>query len=84
MRTSICWFRRDLRLHDHPALTAAVAGGDEVVPVFVLDERLLSGRWPGANRVGFMLESLAALRESLRAAGGDLVVRVGRPEEVIP
>ena len=36
--TAIVWFRRDLRVHDHPALTAAVAEADVVVPVFVIDD----------------------------------------------
>jgi deoxyribodipyrimidine photo-lyase len=46
----IMWFRQDLRLADHPALTAAVAGGP-VIPVFVLDD-ILPGewRWGGASR----------------------------------
>lgn len=37
---SVLWFRRDLRLGDHPALTAAVqdAGPDGgVLPLFVVD-----------------------------------------------
>ncbi len=34
----ILWFRRDLRLADHPALTAAIARGGPVIPVFILDE----------------------------------------------
>ena len=32
----VCWFRRDLRVRDNPALAAAAAGGaNAVVPVFV-------------------------------------------------
>ncbi len=39
MTVSVMWFRADLRLHDHPALRAAVEAGSEgVVPLFVLDE----------------------------------------------
>ena len=33
----ILWFRQDLRLHDHPALTAAAQAGP-VIPVYVLDD----------------------------------------------
>ncbi|MCJ7712572.1 MAG: deoxyribodipyrimidine photo-lyase, partial [Chloroflexi bacterium] len=58
-RIAIAWFRRDLRIHDHPALTAAVASADVVIPVFVLDDALLRGRWPAPNRVWFMRESVA-------------------------
>ena len=83
-RVAITWFRRDLRLHDHPALTAAVASADVVIPVFVFDEALLHGRWPAANRVWFMRESVVALSAALGARGAGLRVLRGRPAEVIP
>jgi deoxyribodipyrimidine photo-lyase len=83
-RTALLWYRRDLRLHDHPALHAAVAAADRVVPLFILDPGLLQGRWPAPNRVRFMLDSLAALRDDLAARGAPLVVLRGRPAEVLP
>jgi deoxyribodipyrimidine photo-lyase len=82
--TALVWFRRDLRVHDHPALTAAHRAHDRVVPVFVLDRRLLEGRFPSPNRAWFLHGCLAELRESLRARGADLVLREGRPEEELP
>ena len=36
--TVICWFRRVLRLDDHPALVAAAAAG-AVIPLVILDPR---------------------------------------------
>ncbi|MGE5227496.1 MAG: cryptochrome/photolyase family protein [Planctomycetaceae bacterium] len=69
-------FTRDLRVHDHPALSAAVSSGDRVVPLFVLDPRLL-GRSP--NRDRFLLESLVDLDRSLQQRGGRLVLRRGDP-----
>ncbi len=70
----IFWFRRDLRVSDHPALAAAAARGP-VVPVFVLDEALQKPS--GANRLAFLANSLADLdRTSLDDA---LVVRNGAP-----
>jgi deoxyribodipyrimidine photo-lyase len=84
MSTAIVWFRRDLRVHDHPALTAAHREADRVVPLFVLDPRLLdAGRFPSPNRAWFMLESLRELRGALRDRGGELFVRSGRPERVL-
>ncbi len=83
-QTAIVWMRRDLRVHDHPALTAAVREAARVVPVFVLDERLLDGRFPSEPRRWFLLESLRELREALRAGGGDLIGRVGAPERELP
>ena len=76
--TAIVWFRRDLRLHDHPALRAALAEHERIVPFFCLDDRLLHGRHASGPRTQFMLDCLHDLNESL---GGRLVVRRGRPED---
>jgi deoxyribodipyrimidine photo-lyase len=78
------WFRRDLRVNDLPALTAAVAAG-KTVPCFVFDERLLTGyRFVSPARVSFMLGCLSELRGSLRNLGADLFIRIGLPEVVLP
>jgi deoxyribodipyrimidine photo-lyase len=82
--TAIVWFRRDLRVHDHPALTAAARGADRVVPAFVIDERLLGGSFPSEARAWFLYESLRELRAALRERGGDLIVRRGAPERELP
>jgi deoxyribodipyrimidine photo-lyase len=71
----VVWFRRDLRLGDHPALAEAAARGP-VVPAFVLDPALL-GRAP--RRDGWIAATLAALDADLRARGARLVVRRGEP-----
>src|SRR5215211_2286863 len=77
--TAIVWYRRDLRVHDHPALRAALDGFDQVVPAFVLDDALLRGRYASGSRTGFMLGCLSTLDGELRARGGGLVVRHGPP-----
>ena len=82
--TAILWYRRDLRVHDHPALRAALDGHDRVVPVFVLDDALLGGRYGSGARTDFMLGCLRALGAALRERGSGLVVRHGRPEHEIP
>jgi deoxyribodipyrimidine photo-lyase len=79
--TAMLWFTRDLRVHDHPALRAALDGSDGVLPVFCFDDRLLAGRHASGPRTQFMLECLADLDEHL---GGLLVVRWGRPERELP
>ncbi len=79
---SVLWFRRDLRLADHPALLAAVdAAGEtgEVVALFCLDPRLWGPA--GDNRRHFLAGCLRELDASL---GGRLVVRHGNPVEVVP
>jgi deoxyribodipyrimidine photo-lyase len=83
-RTAVVWFRRDLRLHDHPALAAAVSRADVVVPLFVFDDVLLRGRWPAPNRVWFMRESVAELGAALEALGAPLRVLRGRTAEIVP
>jgi deoxyribodipyrimidine photo-lyase len=78
--TAIVWYRRDLRVHDHPALHAALAEHEAVVPVFCFDDALLAGRHASGNRTRFMLECLSDLDASLRDRGGQLSIRRGRPE----
>ncbi len=78
MITAIVLFNRDLRLRDNPALAAA-ARTERIVPLFVLDERLLGSRFAAPNRVAFMREALADLDEGLRRAGGRLFLRRGDP-----
>jgi len=63
---ALVWFRRDLRVHDNPALTLAHRAHDEIVPVFVLDRRLIEGEYPSGPRTAFLLASLEELREALR------------------
>jgi len=76
--TTVLWFRRDLRLTDHPALAAAAADGP-VVALFVSDPRLR--RPSGAPRLAFLSRCLRALDES---TDGHLVVRAGDPAQVVP
>jgi deoxyribodipyrimidine photo-lyase len=76
--SSLLWLRRDLRLHDHPALAAA-AKAERMTPVFCLDERLLSGPHASGPRTQFMLECLTELGEQLRDRGSHLFVVRGDP-----
>jgi deoxyribodipyrimidine photo-lyase len=78
---ALFWFRRDLRLADNPGLTAAVASGRPVIPVFIHD--------PQRDRSGGALDwwlhhSLAALDKSLRKLGSRLIVRQGDALTLIP
>jgi deoxyribodipyrimidine photo-lyase len=73
----IVWLRRDLRLDDHAALAAAALRCARITCAFVLDPPLLRGERTGAPIVQFFCESLAALRERLRALGSDLALLQG-------
>lgn len=77
--TAIVWFRRDLRLNANPAFSAAVASGEPVVAVFILDKECPS--YPGAASRVWLHNSLCKLSESLLNIGIDLVVRIGRPSD---
>ena len=76
MSTTIVLFRQDLRLHDHPALTAATQRGS-VIPVFVLDD-MACGDWSmgGASR-WWLKQSLLSLGRTIAQAGGKLLLRRG-------
>ncbi|WP_277453964.1 deoxyribodipyrimidine photo-lyase [Janibacter sp. DB-40] len=78
MSTSLLWFRRDLRLGDHPALCEAAARG-EVLPLFVIDPSLWKPS--GGPKLAWLAATLRHLDESL---GGRLVIRLGDPVDVVP
>lgn len=75
---SVMWFRRDLRLGDHPALSEAAAQG-EVLGLFVIDPEFFDTA--GDVLRAYQLDSLAALNAAM---GGALVIRHGNPREVVP
>jgi deoxyribodipyrimidine photo-lyase len=81
--TAIVWFRRDLRLHDHPAWCAAAAEHGRIVPVFCLDDRLLHGRHASGARTQFLLECLEDLDMGLLRLGSRLIIRRERPERAL-
>jgi deoxyribodipyrimidine photo-lyase len=79
--SAVLWLRRDLRLHDHPALHSAAALGP-VLPVFVLDP----GLWgpAGGRRRGLLAASLIDLDARIRQLGGPGVrVLAGDPAQVL-
>jgi deoxyribodipyrimidine photo-lyase len=76
-RSALVWFRQDLRVDDHPALTAAVRTGAVVVPVFIWAPHE-EGDWPpGAASRWWLHHSLEALNRSLKACCSRLIVRKG-------
>jgi len=85
----LVWFRNDLRLHDNEMLVEAVAKADCVLPVYFFDPRQFK-KTPfftlktGVHRARFLLENVAALRDSFREAGGDLLILTGQPEDLLP
>jgi deoxyribodipyrimidine photo-lyase len=83
-RPCIVWFRDDLRLSDHPALSAAVASGAPVVALYVFDEISPGPRKLGAASRWWLAQSLKALGSELKAKGCELVLRRGEAARIIP
>jgi len=82
---SIVWLRRDLRLHDHAALSAALAAPHPIQPVFVFDTKILSRfRKKDDRRLAFIAQQLCALDTELKQRGGRLLVIKGDPSELMP
>jgi deoxyribodipyrimidine photo-lyase len=79
-QTAIWWIRRDLRLADNAPLRAGLEAGS-VIPVFILDPRLLFR--PAPCRQAFLFEGLHTLDKDLRARGSCLVIRQGDPLDAL-
>ncbi len=78
--TAIWWIRRDLRVTDNPALQAALKTAS-VVPVFILDPNLL--QHTPLRRQSFLFNGLRSLDADLRKCGSYLVIRSGKPVEIL-
>lgn len=83
-QTHIWWIRRDLRLHDNPALSEALAGGASIIPLFILEPDLMHAPQTGAARRDFLLAGLKALDDDLRRIGGRLILRTGEARDILP
>jgi deoxyribodipyrimidine photo-lyase len=77
--TAIVWFRRDLRLHDHAALHAAMLTGDPIIPVYIVEDSLCRSATIGDKRLHAHFAAIAALDDTLAQLGGRLLIRHGKP-----
>src|SRR5476651_2323057 len=88
-KTILVWFRNDLRIHDNEILLEAVRKADKILPVYCFDPYYFKKNASGNSKTGnirarFLLESVADLRKNLQNIGGDLLVRIGNPAEILP
>lgn len=83
MKTSIWWIRRDLRLADNRALAAAHNASEQVVPVWIKDPALWESPYSSQRRRDFLSQGLRQLDSALRALGSFLLVRQGKPMDVL-
>lgn len=82
--SAIVWFRDDLRLADHAALSEAAKEPAGLIALFLLDEISEEARPLGAATTWWLHHSLRALSESLNKLGITLVLRRGAAEDVLP
>lgn len=80
MTTSLHWFRRDLRLHDNPALFAAVSASTTTYTVFCTEELALLN----ARQRGFVSAALRNLRGALGKLDASLTMAQGDPAHALP
>ncbi|MGY3054994.1 deoxyribodipyrimidine photo-lyase [Pedobacter sp. UYEF25] len=85
----LVWFRNDLRLHDNEVLVEAISKSDLILPVYIFDPRSFGETEFGTQKTGtvraeFLLESVLALRNALKKIGANLLIKTGKPEELIP
>lgn len=78
----VVWFKRDLRVHDHPALAAAVATGKPVLPVYVFEPSLIAHPHTAPRHVELIIDGLRDLLENLGRLGAPLVIRTGEVVDV--
>lgn len=88
-KRTIVWFKNDLRMEDQESLFRASQKSEFTLPLYIFDprhyeENPLGFPKTGTFRAQFILESVHALRDSLQQLGGDLCIRIGFPEEIIP
>lgn len=79
----LVWFRRDLRLADNRALSAAIDHGGPVLPVYIREDGATSNGPLGAAQTWWLHHSLAALSAALEKVGSKLILRSGEAEKVL-
>lgn len=79
----ILWFRNDLRLHDNPALTAAIETGQPILAVYILEE-FPDNPWPmGGASKWWLAEALQAFQQDLLFYDLPLILRKGDPLTIL-
>jgi len=81
---NIFWFRRDLRLEDNVGLFHALNSGEEVLPIFIFDDSILSQLPKDDARVTFIHQQLEKMQSQLQSIGKSLAIFHGKPSEVFP
>lgn len=83
MTGTILWFKRDLRVADHPALARAAQSGEPVLPLYIVEPDLWAQSDADARHYGFLREALVDLKDQLDRIGLRLTIRVGAAVPVL-
>lgn len=76
------WFRRDLRLFDNAGLYQALKNEENVLPVFIFDKNILKPLPENDLRVQFIHETVAEMKEKLKALKSDFYIQYGAPLDI--
>ena len=83
----LIWYKRDLRIHDHPALAlgAQIAAdmGGAVLPLYIAQPDIWALPDASGRQWAAVADALADLRSDLAALGAPLICRVGGAVEVL-
>ena len=82
-KTSIFWFRRDLRLEDNKGLSEALKADEKVIPIFIFDKDildLLEDKYD--RRVDYIHQALEKINQELKEFGSSLLTFRGKPLDV--
>lgn len=81
--TTIWWIRRDFRLADNAALHNARQREETIIPLYIVDPVLIHNQRNRGPRIAFMLGGLQTLKSDIEKAGGYLIIRTGKPVEIM-
>ncbi|TNF40189.1 MAG: deoxyribodipyrimidine photo-lyase, partial [Cytophagales bacterium] len=84
-KTTLFWFRRDLRLEDNTGLFYALQQEESVLPLFIFDRNILDLLEDKKDaRVEFIHREILDIKAQLEKKGSSMLVRYGKPEEIFP
>ena len=78
----LVWFKRDLRINDHEALTLAISKGP-ILPLYILEPELFSQPDLSYRHYQFLKDCLIELDESLQKLGQNLIIKIGSATDIL-
>ena len=82
MKTTIHWFRRDLRIKDNTALFHALSQNNNVQCIFIFDENIINELPKNDHRISFIYDTLVNINYELNKYGTSIKIFKGDPIDV--